>query len=99
MLGKMIGSTSTVGLLKAGMDVSSRAVRGIAHRVANASSGQEGSFANTLDAARIGLGTEGESVDLEAEMVRLADEQLRFEATSRLLQKVYQNIRSSIRSG
>ncbi len=99
MLGKMIGSTSTVGMLKAGLDVSSRAVRGIAHRVANASTGNEGSFADTLEAARIGANTNGEGVDLEAEMVRLADEQLRFEATSRLLQKVYQSIRLSIRSG
>lgn len=96
MLGNMIGSTSTVGLLKAGLDVSSRTVRGIAHRVANASNGEEGSFSNALETARIGADTEGESVDLEAEMVRLADAQLRFEATSRLLQKVYQSIRASI---
>jgi flagellar basal body rod protein FlgB len=45
-----------------------------------------------LDAAVGGRGT-----DLEKEMVTLADEQLRFEATSRLLQKVYAQVRASVR--
>lgn len=38
-----------------------------------------------------------EPVDVEKEMVTLADEQLRYEATTRLLQKVYAQIRSSVR--
>ena len=37
-------------------------------------------------------------VDLESEMVSLADEQLYFEATATLLQKAYEQIRSSLRS-
>jgi flagellar basal body rod protein FlgB len=36
-------------------------------------------------------------VNVEKEMVALADEQLRFEAATALLQKVYQQIRSSVR--
>ena len=36
-------------------------------------------------------------IDLEAEMVSLADEQLRFEATAKLLQKAYQGLRTAIR--
>ena len=36
-------------------------------------------------------------INLEAEMVSLADEQLRYEATAKLLQKAYQNIRTSVR--
>ena len=39
----------------------------------------------------------GNQVDIEREMVALADEQLRFEATSNLLAKVYQQVRSAIR--
>jgi flagellar basal body rod protein FlgB len=36
-------------------------------------------------------------VDLEAEMVSLADEQLRYEATAKMLQGAYQKLRLSIR--
>jgi flagellar basal body rod protein FlgB len=36
-------------------------------------------------------------VDIEREMVSLADEQLRYEAATSLLTKVYQQVRSSIR--
>jgi flagellar basal body rod protein FlgB len=38
-------------------------------------------------------------VDIEAEMVSLADEQLRFEATAKLLQKAYQGVRTSLKNG
>jgi hypothetical protein len=38
-----------------------------------------------------------EGVDLETEMVALADEQLRYEAMTRLLSKVYAQVRSAIR--
>jgi flagellar basal body rod protein FlgB len=38
-----------------------------------------------------------EAVDLEAEMVALADEQLRFEAAVKLLEQVYAQVRSSVR--
>jgi flagellar basal body rod protein FlgB len=36
-------------------------------------------------------------VDLEAEMVSLADEQLRYEATAKLLEGTYQKIRMAMR--
>jgi flagellar basal body rod protein FlgB len=36
-------------------------------------------------------------VDLEAEMARLADAQLRFDAAATLLQKTYQGLRASLR--
>jgi flagellar basal body rod protein FlgB len=38
-----------------------------------------------------------EAVNLEAEMTSLADEQLRYEATEKLLEKAYQQIRVSMR--
>jgi flagellar basal body rod protein FlgB len=36
-------------------------------------------------------------VNIEEEMVSLADEQLHFEATARLLQRTYEQIRTSLR--
>ena len=94
MLTRLVGSDTTVAQLKEGLDASSRAVKGIAHRVANAGTPD---FAQALDEAQAtGIAGEGQ-VDLEREMVALADEQLRFETTANLLQKVYQQIRSSIR--
>ena len=38
-------------------------------------------------------------LDVSAEMVRLADEQIRFDAMSRMLSKVYQQVRASVRGG
>ena len=99
MLNRLLGPDSTVSGLKAGLDASSRTVRGIAHRIANASTPGGPSFQNTLDEAQAGAAAGPEAVDVEAEMVRLADEQLRFEASTQLLQKLYQQIRSSVREG
>ena len=92
MLARLIGSGTTSAQLKDGLDASSQAVRGIAHRVANASTPD---FADVLRDA--GAAASGSGVDLEREMVALADEQLRFEASANLLQKVYQQVRSAIR--
>jgi flagellar basal body rod protein FlgB len=94
MLNRLFGAGSSVTNLKEGLGRSTSAVREIAHRVANASSGPSG-FASALENAE--AAGQGETVDLEREMVALADEQLRYEATSRLLEKVYQQIRLSIR--
>jgi hypothetical protein len=94
MLKGLIGRTTTVGTLKDGLDASVERTRVTAHRVANASvpgGGLGGNFASVLAAAG------GEDVDLEVEMVALADEQLRFDATAVLLQKLYGQIRSSVR--
>ena len=92
MITRLIGSETTAAKLKEGLDTSSANVRGIAHRVANASTPD---FADALQAAEAaGRGT---GVDIESEMVALADEQLHYEATSNLLSKVYQQVRSAIR--
>ena len=92
MLNRLMASGSTIAELKTGLDRSTQNVRQIAHRVANAASGQD--FASALEEAQ-----QGQKVDLEKEMVSLAEEQIRYEATSKLLSKVYQQIRSSIREG
>ena len=91
MLSKLIGNDTAAADLKRSLSTSSRNVRAIAHRVANASNPD---FVAVLDS--FGNPGGGE-VRIEEEMVALADEQLRFEAAASLLQKVYQQIRSSIR--
>ncbi len=92
MLSKLIGTGTTAAQLRQGLSTSSRNVRGIAHRVANASNPD---FVSALDA--FGNAGVADEVRVEEEMVALADEQLRFETAASLLQKVYQQIRSSIR--
>jgi flagellar basal body rod protein FlgB len=93
MLKGLIGRDTPVATLKDGLDASVERTRVTAHRVANASvpGGGAGEFAGLLAGAAV------EDVDLEVEMVALADEQLRFDATAVLLQKVYAQIRSSVR--
>lgn len=96
MLARLIGEGSLAAQLKGGLDDSTTAVRGIAHRVANASTpGGPGTpdFAAALDAAAEG---DARPFDLEREMVALADEQLRYETATSLLQKVYQQLRQSV---
>ena len=97
MLNRLLGGGSSVSELKAGLTRSTEEVRRIAHRVANASSGIDRGFESALEDAQ-GLNG-GSEVDLEKEMVALADQQLRYEAATRLLEKVYQQIRYSVREG
>lgn len=94
MIDRLIGQGSTVDQLKSGLSDSTRTVRGIAHRVASASA-RDGDFARALDDAQ-GAGA-AEVVDMEQEMVSLAEEQIRFEAATSLLSKVYEQIRMGIR--
>lgn len=96
MLYGFVGRVSNATQLKQGLDVGSQRTRVIADRVAKASLAQSGGFALPDAQAEPGSGGEG-AIDMEAEMVSLADEQLRFEATARLLQKTYQQIRTSLR--
>lgn len=99
MLYGFFGRVSSSADLKQALDVSSQRTRMIADRVAKATMGGADGFAAALDGAQGAPGVAGadEPIDLEAEMVALADEQLRYETTATLLQKAYQNIRMSIR--
>ncbi len=92
MIARLIGRDTSAAQLKEGLNASSRAVRGIAHRVANSGTPD---FAQALDEAQ--AAGSGNEVDIEREMVALADEQLRFQASSSLLHKIYEQVRSSIR--
>ena len=90
----LIGSGTLVQGLRDELDSSAVRSREIAHRVANASNQATASFDTALDAA-----LSGEAVDLEREMVSLADEQIRYEAVTEILTNLYSQIRSSIRRG
>ena len=92
MLFGFFGRVSDAPQLREALDLSSQRVRGIAQRVSGASVGDQTGFALPGDTA-----AEAQAVNLEAEMTSLADEQLRFEATAKLLEKTYQKIRLSIR--
>jgi hypothetical protein len=92
MLFGFFGRVSGAPQLRESLDVSSQRVRGIAQRVAGATIGDASGFALP------GSTTDGTApVDLEREMTSLADEQLRYETTAKLLEKTYQKIRLSIR--
>lgn len=91
MIERLLGNDTNVAALKKSLDASSARIRQIGHRVANAGTPD---FAAALEAAQ----PDAPAVDLEREMVKLADEHLRFEAAVQLLQKQYQQARSSLRS-
>lgn len=93
MILRLFGPSSQAGALKRNLDASSMQLREIAHRVANATTPGGGSFAAVLN-EELAAQT---IARLEEDMVNLADTQLRFEASIRLLQRTYQQLRTSIR--
>ena len=98
MIHGFFGRVSATNHLKDALDVGSRQTRAIADRVSKATLQNEDGFAlPDVNGPASAVPVAGDPVDLEAEMVSLADQQLRFEATARLLQKAYEQIRISIR--
>ena len=94
MIRGLLGS-STLHLLRQELDVSTVRSREIADRVANASNRAPASFEDSLTEA---LAEDENDIDLEVEMVLLADEQIRYEAMSQILRETYAQIRASLRS-
>lgn len=97
MLYGFVGRTTASTQLKQALDMGVQRTRVIADRVSKAS------LANTDGFALPGVPSEPGSletgqVDMEAEMVSLADEQIRFEANSKLLQKSYEQLRSALKT-
>ena len=98
MLFGFINRVSSATSLRSALDVSAARTRAIGDRVAKASLDSGDGFAMAATAAESPTGAQpGPPVDLESEMVSLADEQLRYEATAKLLEKTYQTIRLSLR--
>jgi flagellar basal body rod protein FlgB len=95
MLFGLIDRTTSATSLKSALDRSVERSRGIADRVSKATLQNGDGFA--LE-AKTGNGQQNVNpVNVEDEMVALADEQLRFLATSRLLEKTYQSLRTAIK--
>jgi flagellar basal body rod protein FlgB len=99
MLFGFIGRVSPAPALRDALDASAARSRGIADRVTKATLGNADGFALAATTAESAAGARpGPPVDVEAEMVSLADEQLRFEATAKLLQGAYQKVRLAMKS-
>jgi flagellar basal body rod protein FlgB len=94
MIRELFGTSSIYGTLRDGLDQATAAQRRIANRVANATNG---AFAAELSKQQGGAGAS--EVDLERSMTQLADTQIRFDATTRLLQKAYAQIRTALKNG
>ena len=96
-----INRVSSAGTMRQSLDVSSARTRAIADRVSKATMQNGDGFALAATATENAAGSAqpGAGVDLEAEMVSLGDEQLRYEATAKLLQGAYQKVRLAMKSG
>jgi flagellar basal body rod protein FlgB len=99
MISSLFGADTNVSMLRGGLEETSATQRGIAARVAAATtSSAAGDFATEL-AARTGKGGKQPEVDLQQEMAALADTQIRFNACAKLLQSAYASIRTSFKNG
>ena len=97
MLFGLLARTTNANDLKDALDLSAQRTRAIASRVAQASVNNGSGFALPVDPAT-GKPTDGNDVDLESEMTSLADEQVRYNATEKLLEKTYAQLRTSIKN-
>ena len=92
-----IGRVTAAGELKDALDIGTQRVRAIADRVSKASLLNQDGFALPGTSNANGVPTTSAGVDIETEMVNLADEQLRYEATSKLLAKAYDQVRTALK--
>jgi flagellar basal body rod protein FlgB len=95
MLFGVLARATNANDLKDALDLSSTRTRAIAQRVAQSTVNGNG-FALPIDPTT-GQPTQTDQVDMEAEMTSLADEQVRFEATAKLLEKTYAQLRTAIK--
>ncbi len=97
MLRGLFGSTTLPAMLRGGLEEASATHRGIAERVAGAlTTSSSTSFSSALDAAQ--AAPRHAEADLQQDMASLADTEIRYEASSRLLQQAYGRIRTAIRT-
>ena len=98
MLFGLIDRTTSAASLNSGLDRSIMRQRGIADRVAKASLQNGDGFALKAEGAQAAEAVPNANpVNLETEMFALADEQIRFAATAKLLEKTYARLRSAIK--
>jgi flagellar basal body rod protein FlgB len=92
MLYGFFGRVSSAPQMRDALDASSQRIKAIAQRVSGATLQNQTGFA-----LPDGTTAPGEAVNLEAEMTSLADEQLRYEATAKLLERTYTRLRQVVR--
>jgi flagellar basal body rod protein FlgB len=97
MLFGLIDRTTSAASLNAALDRSVERQRGIADRVAKASLQNSDGFSLEAKGAAAQAVATANPVNVQDEMVAQADEQLRFLATAKLLEKTYQSLRSAIK--
>ncbi len=97
MITGFIGRVTPAGELKDALDIGTQRVRAIADRVSKASLLNQDGFALPGSSTANGAITTSAGVDIETEMINLADEQLRYEATSKLLAKAYDQVRTALK--
>lgn len=96
MLFGLIDRSSSSSPLKTALDRSAERTRGIADRIAKATVNNGDGFA--LEGRKGGnAATNTNPINVEDEMAALGDEQLRYLATTRLLEKTYQSLRTAIK--
>jgi hypothetical protein len=94
MISGLFGQGSVTNTLRGGLAEASATHKVIADRVANALQ----QSANTDFAGQLNAKLASEE-DIERDMTSLADTQLRYDATAKLLQTSYAEYRSAIRNG
>ncbi|MCC6241884.1 MAG: hypothetical protein IT353_03545 [Gemmatimonadaceae bacterium] len=97
MLFGFIDRVTSASSLKTSLDRSVDRSRAIADRVSKATLQNGDGFA--LQANGRPAVENANSVNVEDEMIALADEQIRFLATSKLLEKTYASLRGAIKGG
>ena len=97
MLFGLFDRASTASPLKSALDQSVQRSRGIADRVSKATLNNGDGFALKTTGGEAAGNANANPVNIEEEMTALADEQLRFLATSRLLEKTYASMRTAIK--
>src|SRR5262249_12132658 len=96
MLFGMVARTTAANDLKESLDMSAQRTRAIASRVAQASVGGASGFGLPV-APEAGEPVAGaDRAEVEGDMAALADEQIRYQATAKLLEKTYEQLRSSV---
>jgi flagellar basal body rod protein FlgB len=94
-----IGRTTLASELKASLDASAQRSRTIADRVSRASVQAPAFSLPAAAGSSAGQPAATEApIDVESEMVNLADEQLRYATTAKLLQKTYAGLHESLQS-
>lgn len=96
MLYGFIDRVSNASPLRGALDESVARSRAIGDRVAKASLNNSDGFALKAGENDVSM-TDANPVDVEQEMMNLADEQLRFLTTAKLLERTYQSIRTAIK--